>query len=86
MGFEGIYCDFWEILGFGGNIVIFGKYCDFWGKLGKSSFSEREIFKDAHLTKSSLLENDMTLPKRGCSFVRTCSCVDQCLLINNFQA
>ena len=31
----------------------------------------KSIFESAYLTKSSLLEKDITLPKRGCSFVRT---------------
>ena len=30
-------------------------------------------FERAYLTKSSRLEKDITLPKRGCSFVRTCA-------------
>ena len=40
----------------------------------------KSIFESAYLTKSSLLEKDITLPKRGCSFVRTWSSVVEIIL------
>ena len=53
------------------------KVCHDWSSLFSTSHDRSLLvmigknFNSAYLTKSSLLEKDITLPKRGCSFVRT---------------